>query len=91
MYQGKTVAVIVPAYNEEKLIGKVLKTIPPFVDHLVVVDDASQDRTGDLVKEPSRRRILRIIYLRLRKMKGRVEQLPQAINGHGTVKLISVP
>ncbi len=50
MYQGKTVAVIVPAYNEEKLIGRVLQTVPPFVDHIVVVDDASQDRTIEVVK-----------------------------------------
>ena len=49
MYRDKTVSVIVPAYNEEKLIRKVLKTIPAFVDHIVVVDDASHDRTGKVV------------------------------------------
>jgi len=51
MYRDKTVAVIVPAYNEERLIGKVLKTVPAFVDHIVVVDDASSDRTGEVVNE----------------------------------------
>jgi glycosyltransferase involved in cell wall biosynthesis len=50
MYRDKVIAVIVPAYNEEKLIGKVLKTIPNFIDHIVVVDDASTDRTGEVVK-----------------------------------------
>jgi len=50
MYRNKTIAVVIPAYNEEKLIGKVLQTIPPFVDHIVVVDDASRDRTGEAVK-----------------------------------------
>jgi glycosyltransferase involved in cell wall biosynthesis len=50
MYRDKTIAVIVPAHNEEKLIGKVLKTMPAFVDHIVVIDDASSDRTGEIVK-----------------------------------------
>lgn len=50
MYRDKTIAVIVPAHNEEKLIGKVLKTIPAFVDHIVVINDASSDQTGEVVK-----------------------------------------
>jgi glycosyltransferase involved in cell wall biosynthesis len=50
MYRDKMIAVIVPAFNEEKLIGKVLKTIPSFVDHVIVIDDASSDRTGEVAK-----------------------------------------
>ena len=69
MYQEKTVAVIVPAYNEEKLIGKVLKTVPAFVDHLIVVDDASSDRTGETVKE-CQKEDSRVIYLRLKQKRG---------------------
>jgi len=49
VYEGKTVAVVVPAYNEEKLIGTVLDTMPDFVDLIIVVDDASTDRTSDIV------------------------------------------
>ena len=64
MYRGKTIAIVVPAYNEEKLIGKVLKTAPAFADHLVVVDDASQDRTGEVARE-SQREDSRVTYLRL--------------------------
>jgi len=49
VYEGKTVAVVVPAYNEEKLIGKVLDTMPDFVDLIIVVEDASTDRASDIV------------------------------------------
>jgi glycosyltransferase involved in cell wall biosynthesis len=63
MYRDKTIAVIVPAYNEEKLIGKVLKTVPTFIDHIVVVDDASSDRTGEVVRT-HQQEDSRIIYLR---------------------------
>jgi glycosyltransferase involved in cell wall biosynthesis len=49
MYQGKTVAVVVPAYNEEKLIGQVLTEMPDFVDVIIVVNDASTDRTAEAV------------------------------------------
>jgi len=63
MYRDKVIAVIVPAHNEEKLIGKVLKTIPNFIDHIVVVDDASSDRTGEVVKA-YQQEDPRIIYLR---------------------------
>ena len=37
---------VVPAYNEEKLIERVLDTMPAFVDRIIVVDDASTDATG---------------------------------------------
>jgi glycosyltransferase involved in cell wall biosynthesis len=63
MYRDKVIAVIVPAYNEEKLIGKVLKTVPDFIDRIVVVDDASSDRTDEVVKA-HREEDSRIVYLR---------------------------
>jgi glycosyltransferase involved in cell wall biosynthesis len=50
MYRGKSVAVVVPAYNEEKLIGHVIETMPDFVDWIVVVDDCSTDRTPTQVE-----------------------------------------
>ena len=45
MYQHKKIAVVVPAYNEEKLIGRVIETVPRFVDRVYVIDDCSTDGT----------------------------------------------
>jgi len=45
MYKNKSVAVVIPAFNEEKLIGKTLMGIPDFVDLIVVINDCSTDQT----------------------------------------------
>jgi len=49
MYLDKTISVVIPAYNEEKLISKVISTMPDFVDFMVIVDDCSQDSTIHVV------------------------------------------
>ncbi len=49
-YKDKRIGVAVPAYNEEKLIGNTLSTIPDYVDKVYVVDDCSTDRTGEIAK-----------------------------------------
>ena len=47
MLEGKRVAVVVPAFDEERLIGTTLSGIPDFVDRVLVIDDASRDGTAE--------------------------------------------
>ena len=51
MYRDLRVAIVVPAHNEERLVGRVVTTAPDLVDHIMVVDDASTD-----AHRPRRRR-----------------------------------
>ena len=41
---------VIPCYNEETQITGTLESIPNTVDHLVVIDDASTDKTREIVK-----------------------------------------
>lgn len=50
MYKEQVVTVAVPAYNEERLITGVIKSMPDFVDKIVVVDDCSSDGTYETVQ-----------------------------------------
>ncbi|MCF8396286.1 MAG: glycosyltransferase family 2 protein [Bacteroidales bacterium] len=50
MLHNKTIAVVVPAYNEETQIGQVIETMPEFVDRIIIVNDKSNDKTAEVVK-----------------------------------------
>ncbi len=50
MYKGKSVCVVIPAYNEEKLIEYTVRSVPDYVDKIVVVDDCSKDTTVKVVE-----------------------------------------
>jgi dolichol-phosphate mannosyltransferase len=45
------IVVVIPAYNESKHIAGVLARIPSEVASVIVVDDASDDRTVDVVRQ----------------------------------------
>jgi len=64
VYEDRRIAVVVPAYNEETQIGKVIETMPDYVDRIVVIDDCSMDRTSEVVngyaeKQPQRIHLIR--------------------------------
>jgi glycosyltransferase involved in cell wall biosynthesis len=44
------VAVVVPAFNEERWIAETVRTMPGFIDEVIVVDDASRDATAQAAK-----------------------------------------
>jgi glycosyltransferase involved in cell wall biosynthesis len=54
---GHRVAVVVPAFREEERIGRTIETMPAFVDSIVVVDDASDDATCEVVSALSDPRV----------------------------------
>ena len=49
MYRDHSVGVVVPAYNEEGLVGEVITGMPAYVDRIYVVDDCSTDGTWEEV------------------------------------------
>lgn len=66
MYKGKTVTVVMPAYNAEKTLEITYNEIPHhIVDNVILVDDYSSDKTIEVAKS------LRINYvIRHEKNKG---------------------
>lgn len=61
MYQGARVAALVPAFNEARQITGVIASMPPFVDHVVVIDDGSTDGTADVVRGVDDPRVVLIV------------------------------
>jgi len=70
MYRGKRIAVVIPAYNVAGLVGRVVETLPDFVDRIFVVDDASRDDTAARVAELAACQPERITLLRHEKNQG---------------------
>ena len=51
MYRNKKISLVIPAYKEEKLIIRTLAGVPPLIDRIYVVDDASPDNQAGVVME----------------------------------------
>ena len=51
IYRENNICVVIPAYNEEKFIGSTLASIPDYIFRIYAVDDASTDRTQEIIRE----------------------------------------
>jgi glycosyltransferase involved in cell wall biosynthesis len=54
MYRDRRVSAVVPAYNEETQIARVIDQMPEFIDRIVIVNDKSSDRTSEVVRSHPR-------------------------------------
>lgn len=70
MYKDAKIGVVVPAYNEEKLIARVIETMPEFVDRIIIVDDGSNDRTKDIIKKYQKNQNNRLLFIQHEKNQG---------------------
>jgi glycosyltransferase involved in cell wall biosynthesis len=50
LFKKKKVCVLVPTYNNEHTLGKVLDSLLEYTDQIIVVNDGSTDRTFSLLK-----------------------------------------
>lgn len=51
MYKNRKISLVIPAYNEQRLIGPTLDGVPPEIDCIYVVDDCSKDKMVDIVRD----------------------------------------
>jgi glycosyltransferase involved in cell wall biosynthesis len=64
MIEGKRVAVVVPAHDEQELVATTLRGIPEFVDRIIVVDDASTDNTVESARANGDARVVVVTHER---------------------------
>jgi glycosyltransferase involved in cell wall biosynthesis len=62
MLDEARIAVIVPAYREARLLGRMLPKIPAFVDAVYVVDDASDDGTPSVARNAGDPRVRCLVH-----------------------------
>jgi glycosyltransferase involved in cell wall biosynthesis len=51
MYRDRRISLVIPAYNEEKLIKPTLENVPELIDRVYVVNDASPDNMVAVVEQ----------------------------------------
>jgi len=58
MYKDKSIAIVIPCFNESRQIRQVLNTIPNYVDNIIAIDDASTDTTIGKIRSINDHRII---------------------------------
>jgi len=62
MFSNLKIGVVVPCFNEETQISKVIETMPPFVDLIVVIDDKSTDNTVKAVTSLNNEKVKLLVH-----------------------------
>lgn len=57
MWRDKRVHVVVPAYREARLLPRMLRRVPGWVDRIIVVDDGSDDGTAEAAQSTADPRV----------------------------------
>jgi hypothetical protein len=95
MYRGQRISVVIPCHNEEEGVRVVMAQMPAIVDEVVVVDNASTDRTSEIARSLG----ARVVY-EARKGYGRayktgfseaVGDVIVTMDGDGTYPPTSIP
>jgi glycosyltransferase involved in cell wall biosynthesis len=60
LFSDYKIGVVVPAYNEERLIQETIDGIPAYVDKIYVINDASTDSTADIINNVTDPRVVPI-------------------------------
>ncbi|MCO5383599.1 MAG: glycosyltransferase [Methanosarcina barkeri] len=60
LFRAYKIGVVVPAYNEERLIQETIDGIPAYVDKIYVINDASTDRTAEIINSTTDPRVIPI-------------------------------
>lgn len=87
MYKNNRIAAVIPAHNEETQIGRVIETMPEFIDQMVIIDDKSNDKTLDIIRQ-YQEKYNNIELIRHDTNKGVGGQLPRATNMPGIIILM---
>ncbi len=62
MFKNYKVSVVIPAYNEEVLIKQTIETIPDFIDKIIVINDASNDNTINILNKIDKKKLIIITH-----------------------------